>query len=188
MNQTPLNDRGDAVETTCCRSAATPCAHSGSNASGSAATLSRREVLKSAASAAGIAIAMPLLASSARADDAWIAAGKASDFAKDQPKLVTLPTGEALFITRKGDKNLIAVSAKCTHKGCELAWIATDSQLECPCHGGAFQTDGTNIHGTRRHPDEHLPALQTVPVRQKHDQVEVKLAGIDDDTLKPERG
>jgi nitrite reductase/ring-hydroxylating ferredoxin subunit len=147
-----------------------------------ASTISRRDVLKTAA--LGVLVSVPLLQSGACADSAWTAAGKSSAFALGVPQLVTLPGGDALFITRNS-KGLTAVSAKCTHRGCELGWVAADSLLECPCHGAEFKSDGTNVHGTRRKPQESLAALQAVPVREKAGNVEVNVTGISPDVLTP---
>lgn len=147
-------------------------------------SFSRRDVLKTVA--LGVVVGMPLLQSCASADGNWVAAGKSTDFAQDVPLLVTLTGGDALFITRTA-KGLLAVSAKCTHRGCELGWTAADKQLECPCHGAAFKADGTNVHGTRRQPTESLPALQAVPVREKAGAVEVNVSGISPDVLTPSK-
>jgi nitrite reductase/ring-hydroxylating ferredoxin subunit len=147
-----------------------------------AGTISRRDVLKTAA--LGVLVSVPLLQSGACADSTWTAAGKASTFVLGVPQLVTLPGGDALYIT-KTSTGYTAVSAKCTHRGCELGWTAADSQLECPCHGAAFKADGTNVHGTRRNPQESLSALQVVPVREKAGSVEVNVSGISPDLLTP---
>ncbi|MGB3291698.1 MAG: ubiquinol-cytochrome c reductase iron-sulfur subunit [Phormidesmis sp.] len=36
---------------------------------------------------------------------------------------------------------LIALSAKCTHAGCTVAW--QEDLFACPCHGSKFNPDGT---------------------------------------------
>jgi len=156
--------------------------HDASTPMSTTTSFSRRDVLKTAA--LGVMVSMPLLQSCAKADGNWVAAGKSTDFVTDTPLLVTLTGGDALFITRTA-KGLTAVSAKCTHRGCELGWTPADKQLECPCHGAAFKADGTNTHGTRRQPGQSLPALQAVPVREKAGAVEVNVSGISPDVLTP---
>lgn len=40
---------------------------------------------------------------------------------------------------------LIALSAKCTHAGCTVAW--QEDLFACPCHGSKFNPDGTVATG-----------------------------------------
>ena len=40
---------------------------------------------------------------------------------------------------------LIALSAKCTHAGCTVAW--QEDLFACPCHGSQFNPDGTVANG-----------------------------------------
>jgi nitrite reductase/ring-hydroxylating ferredoxin subunit len=149
--------------------------------------VSRRDLLKTAAGA-GAVMMIPALQGCVHADDsAWQAAGKAADFPKGTPQRIALKGGSVLYITRTDDATLTAVSAKCTHRGCELGWDKDQKELICPCHGAAFGSDGKNVHGTMRRPDQKLGGLQTVPVRQNNGQVEINLTGIAADTLTPAR-
>lgn len=148
--------------------------------------LTRRQVLKTAAGA-GLILLMP----KGRADDApasWTLVGKADEFVKDQPKRVALANGDVLFVTRQDADTLIAVSAKCTHRGCEIGWLVGKTQFQCPCHGAGFAAGGKNIQGTQRKPDEKLPDLPTVPTRQKDGHVEVNLQATPADDLQPRPG
>jgi Rieske Fe-S protein len=36
----------------------------------------------------------------------------------------------------------LAFNADCPHQGCDLTWVAGDKQVECPCHGSRFASDG----------------------------------------------
>ncbi len=153
-----------------------------------AESLTRRQILKTAAGA-GLVLLLPI--SPGRADDApaqWTAIGKANDFVKDQPKRVALANGDILFVTRQDADTLIAVSAKCTHRGCEIGWLADKTQFQCPCHGAGFAASGKNIQGTQRQPDEKLPNLPTAPTRQKDGQVEVNLSSVPAADLQPRPG
>jgi cytochrome b6-f complex iron-sulfur subunit len=44
-------------------------------------------------------------------------------------------------------KQLLAVSPKCTHKGCVVAWQPGAKKYECPCHEAAFGADGKVLKG-----------------------------------------
>jgi Rieske Fe-S protein len=146
--------------------------------------LSRREMLNSAlrgAAGAGAALLMPTLTSETEAASTppvWTPIGPATHFTLNVPVQVALPAGSVLWVTRTGPKALEVVSARCTHHGCEIGWSATDKEFECPCHGAAFLPNGQNVHGTRHHPDEKLPALTTVPVRIRGGQAQVNLAAV----------
>jgi glycine/D-amino acid oxidase-like deaminating enzyme/nitrite reductase/ring-hydroxylating ferredoxin subunit len=53
---------------------------------------------------------------------------------------------------------LHAVSARCTHLGCLVAFNNAERSWDCPCHGSRFDIDGTVLHGPavrplRRHPE-----------------------------------
>jgi len=157
------------------------------NDADSTASVSRRDLLKGAA-AAGVALMIPMSQGCAKAaDGTWENAGKAADFVKDTPQRVELKSGAVLFVTRTSDTELTSVSAKCTHRGCEVGFNKDNKDLECPCHGAVFGTDGKNIHGTKRSPDKKLDALVSVPTRQKDGQVEVNLDGIAPEKVQPGR-
>jgi Rieske Fe-S protein len=40
----------------------------------------------------------------------------------------------------------LAFSADCPHEGCDLTWVKGDQQVECPCHGSRFASDGRVIN------------------------------------------
>jgi nitrite reductase/ring-hydroxylating ferredoxin subunit len=151
--------------------------------------LTRRQILRHAA---GWALLLPMLGARVGAappapvpPGVWTPVGKTKEFLKGTPKRVALSDGRVLFVTRQSDVLLEAASAKCTHRGCEVGWQAEDKQFHCPCHGAVFAADGKNIHGTRRQPDEHLPNLPVVPVRQKSGVVQVNLQAVSANDLKP---
>jgi Rieske Fe-S protein len=146
--------------------------------------VTRREALIMAASASVLAL-LPVFKASADVPPEWVAVGKTADFKVGTPSKVTPAFTEVVYITRIDNKNLVAVSGKCTHRGCQVAWTAADNQFECPCHGGAFAANGKNNHGTLRDPQTPLPPLLSLPIRQNGDSVEVNVAGIDPTLLEP---
>lgn len=41
---------------------------------------------------------------------------------------------------------LLASDLFCPHAGCELTWVGEDRQIECPCHGSRFSSDGVVLN------------------------------------------
>jgi Rieske Fe-S protein len=147
--------------------------------------VTRREAILLAATASVLAL-LPIFKANADTPDQWVAVGKASSFTVGAPVMVTPATGEALYVTRIDSITVVAVSAKCTHHGCKVAWMPADSQFECPCHGAAFTSTGKNVHGTMRNPAMGLSPLLSLPTKTTVDgNVEVNLAGIDVALLTP---
>lgn len=157
--------------------------------------LTRRQVLTTAAKTAGAGLLLLLpMAREAMGDtgrvpapdaSSWTAIGKVNQFVKGQPQRIALASGPVLYVTRLTPDTLSVVSAKCTHRGCEVGWNKDAGQFICPCHGAAFATSGKNIHGTTRRPDEALPALPLLPAVQKKGQVLVNLKAAPAPSLVP---
>ncbi len=161
-------------------------------------TVTRRQVLRSAvktAAGAGLLLLLPMAHEAASADTGkgaappdttgWTVIGKAEQFVKGQPQRTGLAGGAVLYVTRLTGDTVSVVSAKCTHRGCEVGWGKDVGQFVCPCHGAAFATSGKNLHGTTRHPDEALPALPSVPAVQKKGQILANLKAIPAPALIP---
>ena len=66
---------------------------------------------------------------------------------------------------------LHAISAVCTHQGCELTADAARSRLVCPCHDASFRLDGSPNPG-----DYRLNPLPSLQVRRNGGDVEVLVA------------
>lgn len=67
-------------------------------------------------------------------------------------------TGDPALVVRAPDGELFALSAICTHAGCELAY--RQEALTCPCHNSTFDIrTGTPERGPARRP---LPTAQVV--------------------------
>ncbi|MEL7140952.1 MAG: ubiquinol-cytochrome c reductase iron-sulfur subunit [Cyanobacteria bacterium J06643_4] len=52
--------------------------------------------------------------------------------------------------------SLIALSAKCTHSGCTVAW--QEDLFACPCHASKFNPDGSVVDGPASEPLARYPA------------------------------
>lgn len=70
-----------------------------------------------------------------------------------------LETG-IVWLERRGDR-LVALSATCTHLGCQVSWEAGRRQFSCPCHGGRYDVEGNVVHGPPPRP------LASVPVKEE---------------------
>jgi glycine/D-amino acid oxidase-like deaminating enzyme/nitrite reductase/ring-hydroxylating ferredoxin subunit len=67
-----------------------------------------------------------------------------------------LAAGEGAIVSAGGQKvagfrddggDLHAVSTRCTHLGCQVAWNAAERTWDCPCHGSRFDVDGEVLNG-----------------------------------------
>ncbi|MHC5261475.1 FAD-dependent oxidoreductase [Streptomyces sp. UC4497] len=62
--------------------------------------------------------------------------------------------GRHTAVYRDPEGDLHAVSARCTHLGCLVAFNAEERAWECPCHGSRFATDGRVVQGPATSPLE----------------------------------
>lgn len=53
---------------------------------------------------------------------------------------------QTVFLVRDGD-NVKAMSATCTHLGCQVRWEKDKKRFLCPCHGGAYDAQGRVLEG-----------------------------------------
>jgi glycine/D-amino acid oxidase-like deaminating enzyme/nitrite reductase/ring-hydroxylating ferredoxin subunit len=65
--------------------------------------------------------------------------------------------GQKVAGFRDGEGTLHAVSTRCTHLGCQVAWNAAELSWDCPCHGSRFDVDGAVLNG---------PAVDALPTRR----------------------
>jgi Rieske Fe-S protein len=63
----------------------------------------------------------------------------------------------AVILLRLPDANYRALSAVCTHQGCEVR--PSTGGLQCPCHGSAYSLEGAVLRG---------PAKEPLPVYPVH--------------------
>jgi cytochrome b6-f complex iron-sulfur subunit len=68
---------------------------------------------------------------------------------------VTYIQDQQVYIVRTNE-GFYAVSAICTHLGCITQWKPEADQIQCPCHGSKFTTDGRKIEGPAPRPLPHF--------------------------------
>jgi nitrite reductase/ring-hydroxylating ferredoxin subunit len=73
-------------------------------------------------------------------------------------------------VVNRGGRDLLALSAVCTHLGCILQLDQAAGRLDCPCHRAAFGLAGQVLYHELPQPLRPLPRI---PVRVRDGQVEV---------------
>ena len=114
-----------------------------------------------------------------RRESQWLHAGDVTQLAEDVPMPVTLriarPDGASevverrvVYLVRSGDR-VRALDSTCTHLGCRTKFNAESMQIECPCHGGVYDSAGRVISGP---PPAPRAAMAT---RIENDQIMVQV-------------
>ena len=65
--------------------------------------------------------------------------------------------GEKVAAYRDEHGELVAVSTRCTHLGCQVNWNDAERSWDCPCHGSRFAPTGEVLHGPAVHQLERKP-------------------------------
>ncbi len=60
--------------------------------------------------------------------------------------------GDKIIVVQAKDGSLHALSATCTHLGCNVVYDEKSGQIHCPCHGSGFGLDGHNLKGPAKRP------------------------------------
>jgi Rieske Fe-S protein len=60
--------------------------------------------------------------------------------------------GDKIIVVQAKDGSLHALSATCTHLGCNVVYDERSGQIHCPCHGSGFGLDGHNLKGPAKRP------------------------------------
>ena len=55
--------------------------------------------------------------------------------------------GKKMGVYRNEQGELLVVSVKCPHLGCQLEWNPAEKSWDCPCHGSRFDVNGTLLNG-----------------------------------------
>jgi glycine/D-amino acid oxidase-like deaminating enzyme/nitrite reductase/ring-hydroxylating ferredoxin subunit len=81
-----------------------------------------------------------------------------------------LAPGEGAIVSAAGEKvagyrdeegGLYAVSSRCTHLGCQVAWNAAERTWDCPCHASRFDVDGDVLNGPAVDPLAPRPTAES---------------------------
>lgn len=72
--------------------------------------------------------------------------------------------GNKLAIYRDDEGELHAVSAVCTHMGCEVSWNSAERSWDCGCHGSRFDVDGSVLNTPA------VDDLEEFQIRERRDQ------------------
>ena len=119
---------------------------SGGGAVSSPGSPDRRDFLKIGGAASAVVV---LSACGVRVNMGTFPVGEASRFAVGSATLVE----DGPFIIARDEQGLYAMTARCTHMGCQLN---VDGQaLSCRCHGSAFDLHGQVTQGPARRPLDH---------------------------------
>ncbi len=99
----------------------------------------------------------------------WIRAGTTADLKPDEPVARVLAVSrvdgwyrerarETVFLVWDGAQTVRALSATCTHLGCQVGWDGQANKFRCPCHGGVYAPDGAVVEGPPPRPLDKIEA------------------------------
>jgi menaquinol-cytochrome c reductase iron-sulfur subunit len=59
---------------------------------------------------------------------------------------------KGVFVWRASEEEVVVFSRNCTDLSCPVTWDPGSNWFYCPCHGGIFAQDGTNVAGPPTRP------------------------------------
>jgi cytochrome b6-f complex iron-sulfur subunit len=68
--------------------------------------------------------------------------------------VIVLVNGQRVIVLEPASEQVLAFSAKCTHEGCTVTYVPSQSVIWCPCHDGRFDLSGRVLSGP---PPQPLP-------------------------------
>jgi menaquinol-cytochrome c reductase iron-sulfur subunit len=88
----------------------------------------------------------------------WVPLGRVSEFPEGETRLATfqnphvMPTDgktadTACWVRRIEGDQFQVFAVNCAHLGCPVRWFAQSGLFMCPCHGGAYYSDGSRASG-----------------------------------------
>jgi cytochrome b6-f complex iron-sulfur subunit len=71
------------------------------------------------------------------------------DLAKlEKDHFVIVPiSGKRIMVLQNAAQEIRAIDAKCTHEGCTVQYLPSESAIWCACHNGRFDLDGQVLSG-----------------------------------------
>lgn len=134
-------------------------------------SLGRRRILAATIQSAFAAIGATLAALlggfalrpvAAERKDRWVRAAAITDLQLGIPQPATISVAQVqgwyrtrarrvVYVTWDGQQ-VQALSATCSHLGCQVAWDPQTSQFHCPCHGGVYDAKGQVVSGPPPNP------------------------------------
>lgn len=64
--------------------------------------------------------------------------------------LIVDSSTDTIMVVRVSETQVAALSAICTHAGCENTYTSSSMTLDCPCHGSQFSLSGSVLRGPAR--------------------------------------
>ena len=104
-----------------------------------------------------------------RVNERWVRTGLTADLTPNvpTPRVVSLSrqdgwyrerARETVFVVWDGAASVHAMSATCTHLGCQVRWDTDTTKFRCPCHGGVFDVRGNVVEGPPPRPLDRVQA------------------------------
>jgi menaquinol-cytochrome c reductase iron-sulfur subunit len=134
--------------------------------------MNRRSFLALATAAGGLVIsgivAIPALLTALspvlkkRPEALWVPVGELASFELEgvskanvpipRDDWATSPEEKGVFVWRPSAEEVVVFSRNCTDLSCPVTWDPGSNWFYCPCHGGIFAQDGTNMAGPPTRP------------------------------------
>jgi Rieske Fe-S protein len=96
----------------------------------------------------------------------WLFVDRAQAISPGGSVAFTTPNGNAVVVKRSADapaaaeplsEDFVALSSTCPHLGCRVHWEPQNDRFFCPCHNGAFDSQGRPTEGPPLAANQHLP-------------------------------
>ncbi len=99
----------------------------------------------------------------------WVRAGSTAELTPNLPVARVLSVSrsdgwyrerarQTVFLVWDGSDQVHALSATCTHLGCQVHWEADTRKFHCPCHGGVYDAEGRVVSGPPPRPLDRVEA------------------------------
>jgi cytochrome b6-f complex iron-sulfur subunit len=85
-----------------------------------------------------------------------VTAGAVESF---EPDSVTPFKIGQFYLARLSEGGFLALSRKCTHLGCTVAWTAEDGQFVCPCHASVYDIRGDVVRSPAPRALDYFPVI-----------------------------